>query len=242
MPAAVPALPLHSPRSPIRECSVHCPQRASAALARGHCHHLLGHSHPHSSKHGLVAPDKGAWGSLPSMTASPDHDPSQARCQQMPEVRQLWHRPPTYTSIEHRFEPSRPPILSATSSTTTAPPTISSDTCPTLEPLPSTASLFAWWGFAITETSKMPPRSSLTSSFSITDANNEVVCPLRNQDASSCRKRCIGVSSSSPASPGLFCCCCRHPPIPRFPSDDVLSQQCPPKQSWRGETDGAQTL
>ncbi|KAK3362903.1 hypothetical protein B0T25DRAFT_23033 [Lasiosphaeria hispida] len=37
----------------------------------------------------------------------------------------------------------------------------------------------------------MPPRS-LTSSFSITDANNEVVCPLRNQDGSSCRKRCIG--------------------------------------------------
>ncbi|KAK4178829.1 hypothetical protein QBC36DRAFT_288142 [Triangularia setosa] len=38
----------------------------------------------------------------------------------------------------------------------------------------------------------MPPRSSLTSSFSITDANNEVVCPLQNQDGSSCRKRCIG--------------------------------------------------
>ncbi|KAF4821743.1 hypothetical protein CGCTS75_v010914 [Colletotrichum tropicale] len=38
----------------------------------------------------------------------------------------------------------------------------------------------------------MPPRSSLTSSFSITDSNNEVVCPLRNQDGSSCRKRCIG--------------------------------------------------
>ncbi|KAL8423544.1 hypothetical protein RB596_003670 [Gaeumannomyces avenae] len=38
----------------------------------------------------------------------------------------------------------------------------------------------------------MPPRSSLTSSFSVTDSNNEVVCPLRNQDGSSCRKRCIG--------------------------------------------------
>ncbi|KAL7791016.1 hypothetical protein V8C37DRAFT_166343 [Trichoderma ceciliae] len=38
----------------------------------------------------------------------------------------------------------------------------------------------------------MPPRSSLTSSFSITDSNNEVVCPLQNQDGSSCRKRCIG--------------------------------------------------
>ena len=40
----------------------------------------------------------------------------------------------------------------------------------------------------------MPPRSSLTSQFSIADSNNEVVCPLRNQDGSSCRKRCIGVS------------------------------------------------
>ncbi|EEY19977.1 RfeD [Verticillium alfalfae VaMs.102] len=38
----------------------------------------------------------------------------------------------------------------------------------------------------------MPPRSSLTSQFSIADSNNEVVCPLRNQDGSSCRKRCIG--------------------------------------------------
>ncbi|KJZ76696.1 hypothetical protein HIM_04032 [Hirsutella minnesotensis 3608] len=38
----------------------------------------------------------------------------------------------------------------------------------------------------------MPARSTLTSSFSITDSNNEVVCPLRNQDGSSCRKRCIG--------------------------------------------------
>ncbi|KAI0141445.1 hypothetical protein BJ166DRAFT_103155 [Pestalotiopsis sp. NC0098] len=42
----------------------------------------------------------------------------------------------------------------------------------------------------------MPPRQSLTSSFSIIDANNEVVCPLRNQDGSSCRKRCIGVSTN----------------------------------------------
>ncbi|GAO16097.1 hypothetical protein UVI_02039920 [Ustilaginoidea virens] len=44
----------------------------------------------------------------------------------------------------------------------------------------------------------MPPRASLTSSFSITDSNNEVVCPLRNQDGSSCRKRCIGVSRQLP--------------------------------------------
>ncbi|KYK59992.1 hypothetical protein DCS_01126 [Drechmeria coniospora] len=39
----------------------------------------------------------------------------------------------------------------------------------------------------------MPPRSSLTSSFSLNDSsNNEVVCPLSNRDGSSCRKRCIG--------------------------------------------------
>jgi hypothetical protein len=40
----------------------------------------------------------------------------------------------------------------------------------------------------------MPPRTSLTSSFSVTDAslNNEVVCPLKNQDGSLCRKRCVG--------------------------------------------------
>ncbi|POS84346.1 hypothetical protein EPUL_002664 [Erysiphe pulchra] len=38
----------------------------------------------------------------------------------------------------------------------------------------------------------MPPRTSLTSSFSISDLNNEVVCPLRNQDGSGCRKRCLG--------------------------------------------------
>ncbi|KAJ6113866.1 hypothetical protein N7523_007183 [Penicillium sp. IBT 18751x] len=38
----------------------------------------------------------------------------------------------------------------------------------------------------------MPPRSSLTSSFSVTDANNEVVCPLKNNDGSNCRKRCLG--------------------------------------------------
>ncbi|KAI9732776.1 MAG: hypothetical protein M1834_003714 [Cirrosporium novae-zelandiae] len=38
----------------------------------------------------------------------------------------------------------------------------------------------------------MPPRS-LTSSFSAAaDANNEVVCPLKNHDGSNCRKRCIG--------------------------------------------------
>ncbi|KAF2758116.1 hypothetical protein EJ05DRAFT_531851 [Pseudovirgaria hyperparasitica] len=34
--------------------------------------------------------------------------------------------------------------------------------------------------------------NSLTSSFSVSDANNEVVCPLKNHDGTSCRKRCIG--------------------------------------------------
>lgn len=38
----------------------------------------------------------------------------------------------------------------------------------------------------------MPPKSSFTSSFSATDSNNEVVCPLKNQDGSNCRKRCLG--------------------------------------------------
>lgn len=62
---------------------------------------------------------------------------------------------------------------------------------------------------------KMPPRSSLTSSFSITDANNEVVCPLRNQDGSSCRKRCVGVRlfPSSLLFPLLFL----YPPISSSP-------------------------
>lgn len=47
----------------------------------------------------------------------------------------------------------------------------------------------------------MPPRSSLTSSFSAsTDVNNEVVCPLSNPDGSHCRKRCLGVSASCPRS------------------------------------------
>lgn len=40
----------------------------------------------------------------------------------------------------------------------------------------------------------MPPRAPLQTSFSVTDVNNEVVCPLRNQDGSHCRKRCLGVS------------------------------------------------
>ncbi|KAJ4984885.1 hypothetical protein SVAN01_09579 [Stagonosporopsis vannaccii] len=38
----------------------------------------------------------------------------------------------------------------------------------------------------------MPPRASLTGSFSVSDENNVVVCPLRNHDSSACRKRCTG--------------------------------------------------
>lgn len=40
----------------------------------------------------------------------------------------------------------------------------------------------------------MPPRAPLQTSFSVADVNNEVICPLRNQDGSNCRKRCLGVS------------------------------------------------
>lgn len=40
------------------------------------------------------------------------------------------------------------------------------------------------------------PRPALTSSFALSDAGNEVVCPLKNNDGSNCRKRCLGVSLS----------------------------------------------
>ncbi|KAF2211120.1 hypothetical protein CERZMDRAFT_44054 [Cercospora zeae-maydis SCOH1-5] len=38
----------------------------------------------------------------------------------------------------------------------------------------------------------MPPRTHLTSQFAVSGTENEVVCPLRNQDSSACRKRCLG--------------------------------------------------
>lgn len=41
------------------------------------------------------------------------------------------------------------------------------------------------------------PRPALTSSFALSDAGNEVVCPLKNNDGSNCRKRCLGVSRAS---------------------------------------------
>ena len=48
----------------------------------------------------------------------------------------------------------------------------------------------------------MTPRQPLPNSGSAPDAANEVVCPLKHQDGSSCRKRCIGVSPPSlPSSP-----------------------------------------
>lgn len=98
---------------------------------------------------------------------------------------------------------------------------------------------------------KMPPRSSLTSSFSITDANNEVVCPLRNQDGSSCRKRCTGVRPSlplshplplprspilpSPAQPSLpsssLTCCCESVMLDRSPVLAAFKDHCRPLES-----------
>ncbi|TQS39023.1 hypothetical protein Golomagni_00455 [Golovinomyces magnicellulatus] len=41
-------------------------------------------------------------------------------------------------------------------------------------------------------TRAMSPRSTFASSISISDTSNEVMCPLRNQDGSGCRKRCLG--------------------------------------------------
>lgn len=60
----------------------------------------------------------------------------------------------------------------------------------------------------------MPPRASLTSSFSVTDVNNEVVCPLKNNDGSNCRKRCLGVSTLSALafSPSQLPSCSFFPP------------------------------
>ncbi|PNY24658.1 Uncharacterized protein TCAP_05402 [Tolypocladium capitatum] len=71
----------------------------------------------------------------------------------------------------------------------------------------------------------MPPRPSLTSSFSITDSNNEVVCPLRNQDGSSCRKRCIGVSLPRPRA--------SRPVPPRPTAAGELPERCP-EPPWQG--------
>lgn len=52
----------------------------------------------------------------------------------------------------------------------------------------------------------MPPRSSLTSSFPLSDQTNEVVCPLKNNDGSNCRKRCLGVSALKLASMAHLSC------------------------------------
>ncbi|KAI4110916.1 MAG: hypothetical protein LQ339_000918 [Xanthoria mediterranea] len=38
----------------------------------------------------------------------------------------------------------------------------------------------------------MPPKSSLTSSFSASELDSEVVCPLKTVEGSNCRKRCLG--------------------------------------------------
>ena len=57
----------------------------------------------------------------------------------------------------------------------------------------------------------MPPRSGLTSSFSVSDQSHEVVCPLKNNDGTNCRKRCLGVSSLPSTCPprALFASACR---------------------------------
>ena len=45
----------------------------------------------------------------------------------------------------------------------------------------------------------MPPKpSSFTGSFSTTEANHEVACPLPNNDGSKCHKKCTGVSTLIP--------------------------------------------
>lgn len=47
----------------------------------------------------------------------------------------------------------------------------------------------------------MPPKSNLTGSFSVAEAGNEVVCPLKNNDGSTCRKRCFGVRCTGGPQP-----------------------------------------
>ncbi|KAJ5102693.1 hypothetical protein N7532_003222 [Penicillium argentinense] len=78
----------------------------------------------------------------------------------------------------------------------------------------------------------MPPRSSLTSSFSVTDANNEVVCPLKNNDGSNCRKRCLGVSVPFP------------PTLQRRPAEAaaVLARRAPLSGAWRAPPIAVRTL
>lgn len=76
----------------------------------------------------------------------------------------------------------------------------------------------------------MPPqRSNLTSSFSVTtDANNEVVCPLRNQDGSACRKRCLGVSAPFAMSVCLPVCLSVIPSAlsPSYPDSCTRTSHC----------------
>lgn len=65
----------------------------------------------------------------------------------------------------------------------------------------------------------MPPRAPLQTSFSVADVNNEVVCPLRNQDGSHCRKRCLGVSLIV----SLYHCYHPYACIPAFPLAALLA-------------------
>ena len=48
----------------------------------------------------------------------------------------------------------------------------------------------------------MPPKPDLQGAFMVSnDAENEVVCPLSNQDGSACRKKCIGVRYAQQTTP-----------------------------------------
>ncbi|KAF2661557.1 hypothetical protein K491DRAFT_710772 [Lophiostoma macrostomum CBS 122681] len=98
----------------------------------------------------------------------------------------------------------------------------------------------------------MPPRASLTGSFSVSDENNVVVCPLRNHDASACRKRCTGEKryrsmqehirrahpehyiSKLPATEESFTLMINTPPQER-PPPPLLSQTPAGPQGYGGE-------
>ncbi|KAF1970396.1 hypothetical protein BU23DRAFT_211899 [Bimuria novae-zelandiae CBS 107.79] len=94
----------------------------------------------------------------------------------------------------------------------------------------------------------MPPRASLTGSFSVSDENNVVVCPLRNHDGSACRKRCTGEKryrsmqehirrahpehyiSKLPATEESFTLMVSTPPQPLQLQQQQQQQQQPPQQ------------
>ena len=59
------------------------------------------------------------------------------------------------------------------------------------------------------------PRAAMPAPFPPSDLSGEVVCPLQNQDGSTCRKRCLGVSSFFSSLCAFFALCfpaASHPP------------------------------